>query len=171
MTKKILILSSTPRSNFVLSEQIAQVAKEIGLSTDIVELEALALPLYTVEAEKQGIPQSVKDLAEQLIAAPGFVFVAPEYNGGLPPVSVNVLNWISRAGGNWREAFDRKMVLLASSSGGGGANLLRVMNTQLQHLGAIVLPRPVVVNSSKTFSKDAAVQGLECLKRWGSTAN
>lgn len=163
---KLLILSSTPRSNLKLSQDIAQLSETLGFQPEIVDLEALNLPLYTLSAEEKGIPQNIKDLALALAEVQGFVFVAPEYNGGLPPVGVNVLNWISRTGSDWRAAFDRKMILLASSSGGGGANLFRVMNTQFQHLGAIVLPRPVLVNGGKVFSAEACKQGLELIKRW-----
>lgn len=167
---KVLIISSTPRSNLELSQQIAEVAKELSLRPEIVELEGLNLPLYTIDQEKKGIPEEVRTLVTKMSEVSGFVFVAPEYNGGLPPASVNMINWLSRTGGDWRAAFDRKMVLLASCSGGGGANLMRVMNTQLQHLGAIVLPRPVLVNASKPFSKEAALQGLECIQRWGQSS-
>lgn len=168
---KVIIISSTPRSNLTLANQILDVAKELDMDAEIIELEGLGLPLYTLECEtSSGVPENVKLLSQKLGEVSGFVFVAPEYNGGLPPVSVNMINWLSRSGGDWRAAFDRKMVLLASCSGGGGANLMRVMNTQLQHLGAIVLPRPVLVNSSKPFSKEAAMNGLECIKRWSKTS-
>jgi chromate reductase len=168
---KVIILSSTPRSNLNLAKKIAEVADELSMETEIFELESMNLPLYTIDVEKNGIPQAVIDLAKKLALVSGFVFVAPEYNGGLPPVSVNLLNWLSRTGADWRAAFDRKMVLMASCSGGGGANLLRVMNTQFQHLGAIVLPRAVMVNSGKEFNKDAALQGLESIKRWDKGRN
>lgn len=167
---KLIILSSTPRSNFLLSQEIAKVAESLGFIPELIELESLGLPLYTVSEEEKGIPLAAIKLSQSLGEVQGFVFVAPEYNGGLPPVSVNVLNWISRTGADWRSAFDRKMVLMASSSGGGGANLFRVMNTQFQHLGAIVLPRPILVNGGKPFTPEATIQGLELIKRWSSSS-
>lgn len=163
---KTIILSATARSNMELSKKIQQVAQEIGLESEIIDLEALNLPLYTLDQETKGIPDKAHELTKKLSCVAGFVFVSPEYNGGLTPAAVNALNWISRTGGDWRQCFSEKMVLMATSSGGGGQNLLRVMNTQLQHLGAIVLPRPVVVNASKKFSPDAAKSGLELIKTW-----
>lgn len=163
---KILILSATGRSNMQLSQQIQEQAQKLDIEAEIIDLESLGLPLYTVDQEAEGIPKEAVDLTEKLIQVAGFVFVCPEYNGGLTPASVNALNWISRTGGDWRQCFSEKMVLMATSSGGGGQNLLRVMNTQLQHLGAIVLPRSVVVNSSKKFSEQAAQAGLRLIKRW-----
>lgn len=162
----IIILSATPRSNMKLSRQIEQEVQALGMSAEVIDLEALNLPLYTLEQESQEIPIKAYELSDKLTQVEGLVFVGPEYNGGLTPVAVNTLNWVSRTGGDWRRCFADKMVLMASSSGGQGQNLFRVLSTQMQHLGAIVLPRPIAVNSSKSFNEEAARSGLQLIKRW-----
>ena len=44
--------------------------------------------------------------------------------------------WTSRATRNWRDAFDDKIVALATHSGGGGQKGLQAMRIMFQHLGA-----------------------------------
>ena len=62
----------------------------------------------------------VLDLATRIIDLKAFIIVAPEYNGVMPPVLNNAMAWTSRATKNWRDAFDDKIVALATHSGGGG---------------------------------------------------
>lgn len=63
-------------------------------------LEALAIddvPLYNADIEtNDGIPVSVRRIKDRIAAADGLVIVTPEYNGGIPGVAKNVIDWISR---------------------------------------------------------------------------
>ena len=52
--------------------------------------------------------------------AESFVFVSPEYNGGVPPALTNIIAWVSRLGGkDWRKSFNGKAAALARSILGG----------------------------------------------------
>jgi chromate reductase, NAD(P)H dehydrogenase (quinone) len=166
MNKKLLILSSSPRTNFSLAQDIAVVAHDLSLDTEIIDLEALNLPLYTPEVEAVGIPEAAITLTKTMLEYRAFVLLAAEYNGGLPPVVVNAISWISRATSDWRGAFNQKPFMIGTYSGGGGHKVLQIMNMQLQHLGAIVLPRPLMVNSQKPFSADAAKANLAWLANY-----
>jgi NAD(P)H-dependent FMN reductase len=165
-----IIISATSRTNLELSEKIKQEAEGLDMSAEIIDIEALKLPLYSFDEEAKEIPLAARELSEKLSKVAGFVFVGPEYNGGMTPAAVNAICWISRTGGDWRKCFSQKMVLMATSSGGGGLNLLRVVNTQMQHLGAIVLPRPIIVNASKKYSDEAARAGLALIKNWSEAS-
>ena len=63
--------------------------------------------------------------------------------------------------------FNGKKALIGTHSGGGGNNILQSMKIQLGHLGTIVLPRTIVVNSYTEFNqestKDKITQLIELL--------
>jgi chromate reductase len=55
------------------------------------------VPLYNADIEtNDGIPASVRLIKDRIAAADGLVIVTPEYNGGIPGVAKNVIDWISR---------------------------------------------------------------------------
>lgn len=61
------------------------------------ELGDLRLPLYDGDLEEaEGVPASVRKLADQMRAADAVVISTPEYNKNLPGVLKNALDWVSR---------------------------------------------------------------------------
>ena len=161
----LLIISATPRTNLALAMKINEIARSAKLESGVLELESLKLPLYTPEQEILGIPDAARELSDRWTEARSFCLVAPEYNGSTPPVLNNAINWVSRTGGNWRESFQNKPVLLASSSGGPAPRLIQAMTSQCQHLGAIVLPRAFVVSSGQAVNEKALAESMELIKR------
>ena len=105
---------------------------------------SLNLPLYTPTEEVRGIPKAVLQYKELMDNAKGFVFVVPEYNGGVPPVVTNFIAWISRSGDqDWRSTFNAKPAGIASFSGSGGVQALVSLRTQLSYIGLNVIGRQV----------------------------
>ena len=84
---KIGILVASAGNNRKLGSRLQELATSLNVETQIINLVDLNLPLYsTVEEERSGIPDTAKDLAEQILALNAFIIVAPEYNGVMPPV-------------------------------------------------------------------------------------
>ena len=55
------------------------------------------IPLYNGDVEEHdGIPESVSDLKERIVAADGLLMVTPEYNNSIPGVFKNTIDWLSR---------------------------------------------------------------------------
>jgi chromate reductase, NAD(P)H dehydrogenase (quinone) len=153
----ILYLSASTGKNLELANTLAEVGGTFGGEHEVINLVAENLPLYCVEAEKDGIPEQAKILTQKLSDANAFVFIAPEYNGGVPPVLSNAIAWISRSGGDdWRAAFSEKMAAVATHSGGGGAKVLSVMRSQLEHLGTNVIARQLLTHYQKALNPDSA---------------
>ena len=124
------------------------------------------MPLYsTVEEEENGIPETVLDLATKILELKAFIIVAPEYNGVMPPVLNNAMAWTSRATKDWRDAFNEKIVGLATHSGGGGAKGLQAMRIQFQHLGANILAREILTTYEKPLNEETAIGMIKSLKR------
>ena len=154
---KIAILVASATNNRKLGDKLAQLAQEENVETEVINLVDIHLPLYsTVEEEKNGIPKSAKHLAQKILSFNAFIIVAPEYNGVMPPVLNNAMAWTSRATENWRDAFNEKIVGLATHSGGGGAKGLQAMRIQFQHLGANILARELLTTYEKQLSDESA---------------
>ena len=163
MSKNILIISATSRNNLELSNKIHDITKTINSNCELINIEDYDIPLYTPILQKDGTPESVKNLIPKFIEANGFIISAPEYNGSIPPVLTNLIAWISVSTDQWREVFNGKKALIGTHSGGGGNNFIQSMKIQLGHLGAIVLPRTIVVNSYTKFDEDSTKDKIQQL--------
>tara|TARA_B100001094_G_scaffold326788_1_gene383625 strand:- start:709 stop:1197 length:489 start_codon:yes stop_codon:yes gene_type:complete len=148
---KILITSATSGNNLILANQVGDL---IDKQKDIISLEDFSLPLYTPAIEKVK-NRSTIDLCNKFINSDGLIFFAPEYNGGSPPILTNAITWLSLATDNWREAFVNKKVLIGTHSGGAGYRFLSTFRVQLEHLGAIVYPRTIMINRNKEFKAES----------------
>ena len=166
---KIGILVASAENNRKLGDKLQEIAKSQNVEATVINLVDLNLPLYsTVEEEKSGIPAVAKDLAEEILALNAFIIVAPEYNGVMPPVLNNAMAWTSRATDNWRDAFNEKIVGLATHSGGGGAKGLQAMRIMYQHLGANILARELLTTYEKPLNEDSAKKMIEQLVKLSS---
>src|SRR5688572_32188260 len=58
------------------------------------------IPLYNFDVEVEGIPRTVEQLKEKIVAADGLLIVTPEYNGSIPGVLKNAIDWLSRPYGS-----------------------------------------------------------------------
>ena len=154
---KIGILVASANNNQKLGLKLQALALEENCEVELINLVDLNLPLYsTVEEENNGIPQIATQLAEKILSLKAFIIVAPEYNGVMPPVLNNAMAWTSRATKDWRDAFNEKIVGLATHSGGGGAKGLQAMRIQFQHLGANILARELLTTYEKALNEESA---------------
>ena len=161
---KIGILVASAGNNRKLGDTLKELAQKQNVETQIINLVDLNLPLYsTVEEERNGIPDTAKDLAEQILAHKAFIIVAPEYNGVMPPVLNNAMAWTSRSTDCWRDAFNDKTVGLATHSGGGGEKGLQAMRLMYQHLGANILARELLTTYEKPLNQETANLMIEQL--------
>ncbi|MBF0197483.1 MAG: NAD(P)H-dependent oxidoreductase [Planctomycetes bacterium] len=150
------IVSASTGKNLELALKLQSLLQEKDVQVELVNLVELDLPLYTSEREILGMPSSAVSLAEMFSQATDFIFVAPEYNGSLPPVLNNAIAWVSRSGGeDWRAAFSGKIAAVATHSGGGN-KVLSAMRSQLEHLGVTVLARQIHTHYQKELNPDSA---------------
>lgn len=156
--KNIAIIVASVAKNMQLAHNIQEVVTELECQSEIINLVALDLPMYTsiIEDEK-GIPQEVTTLTEQLQTFDAFIVVSPEYNGSMPPVLNNAIAWVSRVGDDFRAIFNQKFVALASHSGGGGMRGNDAVRSMFSYIGANVLSREIINNYSKPYKKETAV--------------
>ncbi len=158
----VLVWSATSKNNLELSQKLSDMVKNMGESVELINLESLNMPLYTPPAEANGIPEAAVELTKKLKAAKGLIVVAPEYNGGVPPVVNNALAWMSRSGDdNWRDGFVGKVALVATHSGGPAFKYQRIMRLQLEHLGMEVMTRTIATNGFTPLKEPSTLKILE----------
>ena len=86
--KKILLVSATRGKNYELAQELKKIIDNTtAVDTSIINLNSYDLPLYTPGIETEN--ETASELSVEFENADGFVFCAPEYNGGLPPISVS----------------------------------------------------------------------------------
>ena len=153
--KNILIVSATLKSNYKLGQQLKGLLEKFDTKVTLISLENYMLPLYTEGASnkyKKDYKDTIVALTNYFVNNDNIIMCAPEYNGSIPPIVNNAIAWISGNTDYWRDAFNNKIVLIATSSGGSGTKFVRVMKTQLEHLGCVVMPRSISANESNPLN-------------------
>lgn len=152
MQKKITIVTASGVKNLELAQSFEQKFTQMGANASILNLMNIELPLYTSESDKKyNSKELLGPWLDQLQTSHGFVFLAPEYNGGIPPLFSNFLAWVSRSSQDWREYFNGKTAVIGTHSGGGGNHVLMALRMQLSYIGINVLGRQIIVHSNKAL--------------------
>ena len=82
--------------NQMLQTHIGTQLEAAGVTVTAISLADYEMPLFNEDLEADHTPEAVVRLAE-LFRGHDIVFIAsPEYNGGLTPLTVNTLAWLSR---------------------------------------------------------------------------
>ncbi|MFK0686602.1 NADPH-dependent FMN reductase [Mesorhizobium sp. IMUNJ 23033] len=138
---KILVFAGSVRSG-AFSGRTADVAqKELamqGAEVTRISLGDYPLPIMDEDLEKEkGVPENAMKLGRLIAAHDGLLIATPEYNGSLPPLLKNSIDWVSRIrgdGGSSFRPFPGKPAGLCSSSDGKFAGI-RCIN----HLRAVLV--------------------------------
>ncbi|AZN97209.1 NAD(P)H-dependent oxidoreductase [Mesorhizobium sp. M9A.F.Ca.ET.002.03.1.2] len=161
---KILVFAGSIRTG-AYSGRTADVAqKELamqGAEVTRISLADYPLPILDEDLEKEnGIPENAINLARQIAAHDGLLIATPEYNGSIPPLLKNTIDWVSRVrkdGGRSLRPFTGKPAGLCSSSKGHFAgvrciNHLRAVLVRCQM--EVVTPECSVPEGGNAFDED-----------------
>ena len=149
-SKDLIIISASCGKNLELSEKFLEKSNELKLSSEILDLTTLDIPLFNPRIHsKENIPDEIGDLKKKLFAIEKWVICAPEYNGSIPPILSNFIAWLSISGDDFRNLFNGRPIAIATFSGGIGLVLLTSLRIQLVHLGSQVLGRQLLSSYSK----------------------
>jgi chromate reductase, NAD(P)H dehydrogenase (quinone) len=125
------------------------------------------IPLYDADVEAQGIPATVSQLKEAIVAADGVLLVTPEYNNSLPGVFKNAIDWLSRPPSDAKRVFaGRRFAIIGASPGPFGTTLsqaawlpvLRTLGTLPWFGGRLAVARAGGVFDEKGNLKDAQIE-------------
>ena len=122
------------------------------------------IPLYDGDEEaKSGIPAAVTALKERIFASDGILLATPEYNGGVPGVLKNGIDWLSRGADSKKVYYGRPFALLGATPGGlatlGSQNawlpILKKLGAQVWSGGSIMLSRaPSLMDASGEYTDE-----------------
>lgn len=164
MAPRILVFAGSVRTG-AYSGRTADVAqKELALAGAEVTRISLAdypLPLMDEDLEREkGVPANAVKLAKQFVEHDAVLVCTPEYNGGMPPLVKNTIDWISRVrndAGKPLNAFTGKVMAICSSSNGHFAGIRSASHLRqvLAHIQAeVIAPQVQVPNGGSAFDED-----------------
>jgi NAD(P)H-dependent FMN reductase len=159
---RILVFAGSARAG-AYSGRTADVAqKELALQGAEVTRIALAdypLPIIDEDLEREkGVPDNALNLGRQIALHDGVLIATPEYNGSLPPLLKNTVDWVSRVrvpgtGQSARPLAGKAAGLCSSSSGRfAGVRAINHLRAVLVRCGmAVVTPECSVPEGAGAF--------------------
>lgn len=100
-TVKVLVLVGSLRAASV-NRQLAELATEVAPDgVELVAFERLGeLPFYNEDIDTEDVAEVVTELRSVAADVDAALVVTPEYNGSIPGVLKNAIDWLSRPWGN-----------------------------------------------------------------------
>lgn len=166
MTPKILVFAGSIRSG-AFSGKTADVAqKELaleGAEVTRISLVDYPLPIMDQDLEKaEGVPENAYKLARLIDAHDGVLIATPEYNGSMPPLLKNAIDWVSRIktdGDKKLRPLPGKVMAICSSSPGHFAGIRAASHLRqvLAHIQVeVIAPQCSVPAAEEAFDDDGA---------------
>ncbi len=113
------------------------------------------LPHFNEDLEAAGDPEVVRRFKETIRNANAVLIATPEYNGAVPGVLANAIDWASRPTG--RSVLRNKPVAVMGAVLGksGSVNAQAALRGVLSRIGAVVVPDPQVLvpRASRLFDE------------------
>ena len=161
---RVLVLPGSFRqgaySHALARAAVARLAT-LGASGEILDLRALALPIYDGDLEAgQGVPAGAKTLVDAFAAHDAVLVASPEYNAFPTPLFMNAIDWATRLPEHKAAMGGKPTALLSSSPGmlGGIRALLSLRNFLAINPGMLVIPQQFALpQAAKAFAADGSL--------------
>ncbi len=154
---KIALISGSTRTGSInknLVNAMAHLFKAAGAKAVKIDLNTYEMPIYNGDWESEnGVPKTAKNLVRRLKSCDGVFIATPEYNGSLPALLKNTIDWTTRIE---LGQFSGPVYGIGSASPGpmSGIMVLRQLHFILNRLGATTVPRQLGVGmAEKAFDK------------------
>ncbi|MFJ2576104.1 NADPH-dependent FMN reductase [Kitasatospora aureofaciens] len=140
---RVLVFGAALRAESIngrLASLVARLIADSGATVDLAAMREFGMPLYDGDVEASaGLPAGALALRDRLERCDAFVISSPEYNGSVPGVLKNAIDWVSRV---QPQPFKTKHAMLVSASPSlvGGNRGLWALRVPLEHLGTRVYP-------------------------------
>ncbi len=155
---RLLVFSASLR-NESLNTKLAKLATRIiqknGAIVDYVTMNEFDCPSFNQDLESNDFhPPGAVEFRKRILENDGFIISSPEYNGSMPGLLKNAIDWVSR----FRpQPFNERHALLMSASPSmmGGNRSLWTLRVPLEHLGSRVFPDMFSLAAAhQAFSQD-----------------
>jgi chromate reductase, NAD(P)H dehydrogenase (quinone) len=167
---RFLVFSASLRANS-LNTQLAKLAAGViekhGGKVDFASMGEFDAPSFNQDLEgNDSPPKGPAEFRKRILANDAFIISSPEYNGSMPGLIKNAIDWVSR----FRpQPFNEKHALLmsASPSMAGGNRGLWQLRVPLEHLGANVFPNMFsLAMAHKAFDAGGSISDETLAKRF-----
>ncbi|MGE5683334.1 MAG: NADPH-dependent FMN reductase [Bacillota bacterium] len=165
-----LVFSASLRNdslNTRLAKLAALIIDKCGSKADYAQMSEFDCPSFNQDLQSDiSHPAAAEEFRKRLLANDAFIISSPEYNGSMPGLLKNAIDWVSR----FRpQPFNGRHALLmsASPSMGGGNKALWSLRIPLEHLGTRVFPDMFsLAIAHKAFSHDGNIADETLAKRF-----
>ena len=149
-----IALCGSPSSDSINEDLLRHVMSQVNRPVEFVSVRNIDAPFYSADVEKaDGHPADIVALKARIAAADGLILASPEFNGGMPAMLKNTIDWLSRVG---RPILPGPLLLLSTSPGGrGGQTNLGVLAERAGRWGATVTGTFSLPSFHKTFDRQA----------------
>jgi chromate reductase len=126
--------------NKKFAKEACRLANEAGATGEYIDIKDYPMPVYDGDIEAStGIPESTKKLGKKILEVDALVLSTPEYNGSIPGVLKNIIDWLSRD--KPVSLANKHLLLLAASPGAmGGIRSLWHTRQPFEVLGVHMYP-------------------------------
>ena len=153
--------------NTRLAKLASLLIKKNGGEVDYANMNEFDCPSFNQDLEgNNSQPKGAEEFRRRILANDAFIISSPEYNGSMPGLIKNAIDWVSR----FRpQPFNEHHALLmsASPSMGGGNKALWSLRMPLEHLGARVFPDMFsLATAHKAFTPEDKIADETLAKRF-----
>ena len=167
---RVLIFSASLRHdslNTRLASLAAQIIETNGAEVDFANMSDFDCHSFNQDLEGNNLyPKGAEEFRKRILANDAFIISSPEYNGSMPGLIKNAIDWVSR----FRpQPFNERHALLmsASPSMAGGNKGLWSLRMPLEHLGANVFPNMFsLAMAHKAFNAEGKIADETLSKRF-----
>jgi chromate reductase len=167
---RILVFSASLRTdslNTRLARLAVSVIEKNGVIVDYADMSEFDCPSFNQDLETSDFhPVGAVELRERILANDAFIISSPEYNGSMPGLLKNSIDWVSR----FRpQPFNERHALLmsASPSMGGGNHGLWSLRIPLEKLGTNVFSAMFsLATAHKAFTPEGTIADETLAKRF-----
>lgn len=134
-------------------------------SIDLIDLNDYAMPIFSVDLEKNGYPDEVHQFLKKIESCDAIICSLAEHNKTYTAAFKNLFDWSSRI--NAKIFQNKPMFLMATSTGGyGGGNVLNVATTFFPNFGADIREVFSLPNFEENFNFTNGITHPEKLKEF-----
>lgn len=168
---RILGISGSLRAGSINTALLRAAQQGAGPEVQLEIVTLHGIPVYDGDVEaSSGIPAAVTALKDKVAASDGVLIATPEYNGGIPGVAKNAIDWLSRPSADAKRIFHGRPFALMGATPGGLATLgsqnawlliLKKLRTQVWGGGWLTLSHALtLMNASGEFTDEATRKQL-----------
>jgi NAD(P)H-dependent FMN reductase len=163
MIPKVLVFAGSIRSGAYSGRTADAAMKELavqGADVTRISLSDYALPIMDEDLERErGLPENAVKLARLFHVHDAVLICTPEYNGSIPPLLKNTIDWVSRVhkdAGKPLTPYSGKVAGICSSSEGqfAGIRSANHLRAVLSHIGMeVIAPQVSVPRGGEAFDE------------------